>query len=90
MTGWKRVLGWINSMDPVIDGGMMVERFKVRRVAVASSTISRHLVSREILLAEKEVLVEKPMALNSKDAETMLEIAEKERRILMASFDRIQ
>ena len=34
-------------------------------------------------MADKDVLVEKPMALNTKDAEEMLEIAEKRKRILM-------
>jgi predicted dehydrogenase len=40
-------------------------------------------LSKEILLADKDVLVEKPMALNSEDAEEILEIAEKRERILM-------
>ena len=55
----------------------------VRGVVVASSAISHYPLSKEILLAGKDVLVEKPMALNEKDAEEMLEIAEKKERILM-------
>jgi predicted dehydrogenase len=56
---------------------------EVRGVVVASSAISHYPLSKEILLAGKDVLVEKPMALNEKDAEEMLEIAEKKDRIFM-------
>jgi predicted dehydrogenase len=56
---------------------------EVNGVVVASSAISHFSLSKEILLADKDVLVEKPMALNAKDAEEMLEIAEKRGRILM-------
>jgi len=56
---------------------------EVRGVVVASSAISHYSLSKEILLAGKDVLVEKPMALNEKHAEEMLEIAEKKDQILM-------
>jgi predicted dehydrogenase len=56
---------------------------EVRGVVVASSAISHYPLSKEILLAGKDVLVEKPMALSEKHAEEMLEIAEKKGRILM-------
>ena len=56
---------------------------EVRGVVVASSALSHHSLSKEIMLADKDVLVEKPMALNTKDAEEMLEIAAKRKRILM-------
>ena len=80
----------LSSMQKIYPQTKMVENLKpilqdpeVRGVVVASSAISHYLLSKEILLADKEVLVEKPMALNSKDAEEMLEIAEKRGRILM-------
>ncbi|MEW6376467.1 MAG: Gfo/Idh/MocA family oxidoreductase, partial [Thermodesulfobacteriota bacterium] len=50
---------------------------------VASSAISHYSLSKEILLADKDVLVEKPMALNTRDAQEMLEIAERKKKILM-------
>jgi predicted dehydrogenase len=56
---------------------------EVRGVVVASSAISHYPLSKKILMAEKDVLVEKPMALTTKDAEEMVEIAEKRKRILM-------
>src|SRR4030066_2019201 len=55
----------------------------VRGVVVASSALSHYSLAKEIMLADKDVLVEKPMALNTKDAEGMLKIAEKRKRILM-------
>jgi len=56
---------------------------EVRGVVVASSALSHYSLSKEILLADKDVLVEKPMTLSPKDAEELLEIAEKRGRILM-------
>jgi predicted dehydrogenase len=56
---------------------------EVKGVVVASSALSHYALSKEVMLADKDVLVEKPMALDLKDAEEMLEIAEKRKRILM-------
>jgi len=56
---------------------------EVQGVVVASSAISHYSLSKEIMLADKDVLVEKPMALNTKDAEKMLGVAEKRKKILM-------
>ena len=55
----------------------------VKGVVVASSAASHYSLSKEILLADKDVLVEKPMALNSKDAEEIQTIAGKKGRVLM-------
>jgi len=56
---------------------------EVRGVVVASSAVSHYSLTKEILLADKDVLVEKPMALNPKEAEEMLEIANQRKKILM-------
>jgi len=56
---------------------------EVTGIIVASSATSHYSLSKEILLANKDVLVEKPMALNPEDAREVLEIAEKSGRILM-------
>src|SRR4030042_7215624 len=56
---------------------------EVKGVVVASSALSHYSLTKEILMGGKDVLVEKPMALNLKDAEEMIEVAEKARRILM-------
>lgn len=56
---------------------------EVRGVVVSSTANSHYPLAKQILMADKDVLVEKPMALNTKDAVEMLEIAEKKSRILM-------
>jgi predicted dehydrogenase len=56
---------------------------EVKGVVVASSAVSHYALSKEILLSDKDVLVEKPMTLNSREAEEILEIAEKRKKILM-------
>ena len=56
---------------------------EVKGVVIASSAVSHYSLARELLMADKDILVEKPMALNSEDAAELLEIAEKRKRILM-------
>jgi predicted dehydrogenase len=67
----------VEDLSPVLqDSG-------VRGVVIASSAASHYSLAKEVLMADKDVLVEKPMALNIKDAEEMLEIAKKKGSILM-------
>jgi predicted dehydrogenase len=56
---------------------------EVKGIVVASSALSHFPLAKESLLAGKDVLVEKPMALNVEDAEEMVRIAEEKKRILM-------
>ena len=56
---------------------------EVRGVVIASSALSHAPLAKEALLSDKDVLVEKPMALNPRDAEEMLELAERRKRVLM-------
>jgi len=56
---------------------------KIKGIVVASSAISHFPLAKESLLAGKDVLVEKPMALNVKDADELVRIAEEKSRILM-------
>ena len=67
----------VDDLSPVLQDS------EVRGVVIASSAISHYSLAKELLLADKDVLVEKPMALNTRDAEEMLEIAERKGRILM-------
>jgi len=55
----------------------------VRGVVIASSAVSHYTLAREVLMADKDVLVEKPMALDVREAEEIVEIAQKRKRILM-------
>jgi len=67
----------IGDLTPALDDP------EVAGVVIASSAISHYPLAKQALLAGKDVLVEKPMALDVKEAEEMLEIAEKRGRILM-------
>ena len=55
----------------------------VKGVVVASSAVSHHALAKELLMADRDVLVEKPMALSSDHAAELVKIAEKRKRILM-------
>jgi predicted dehydrogenase len=71
---------------------------EVKGIVIASSAISHFHLAKEALLTGKDVLVEKPMALNVKDAEEMANIAGDRGRILMVGhlliyhpvFDRLK
>jgi len=71
---------------------------EVKGIVIASSAISHFPLAKEALLGGKDVLVEKPMALNVKDAEEMAKIAKERERILMVGhlliyhpvFDRLK
>jgi predicted dehydrogenase len=71
---------------------------EVKGVVIASSAISHFPLAKEALLGGKDILVEKPMALNVKDAEEMVKIAGERDRLLMVGhlliyhsvFDRLK
>jgi len=56
---------------------------EIKGIVIASSAVSHFPLAKESLLVGKDVLVEKPMALNVEDAEEMVRIAEEKKRILM-------
>ena len=56
---------------------------EIKGIVIASSAVSHFPLAKESLLAGKDVLVEKPMALNVEDAEEMVRIAEEKKHILM-------
>ncbi len=55
----------------------------VDAVAIVTPGSTHYTIAKDALRAGKHVIVEKPLALNSKDAEELVRIAEKARRILM-------
>lgn len=63
--------------------GPILEDPEIQGVVIATSAVSHHPLAKEVLLADRDLLVEKPMALNTRDAEEMLEIAGARNRILM-------
>jgi predicted dehydrogenase len=56
---------------------------EVNGIVIASSAVSHYPLAKQGLMAGKDLLVEKPMALNSKEAEEIAEMAEERKRILM-------
>ena len=67
----------VDNLQPIL------EDREIKGVVVASSAVSHHALTKELLLSDMDVLVEKPMALTANDAAELLEIAEKRNRILM-------
>jgi len=71
---------------------------EIKGVVIASSAISHFPLAQKALLGGKDVLVEKPLALNVRDAEELVGIAEEKGRILMVGhlliyhpvFDRLK
>ncbi len=52
-------------------------------VIIATPAATHHALAREAMEAGKDVLVEKPLALNSRDAAELVDIASRRKRILM-------
>lgn len=63
--------------------GPILRDSEVKGMVITSSAISHFPLAREALVAGKDVLVEKPLALNVRDADELVRIAEEKRRILM-------
>lgn len=61
----------------------IIEDEEVKGVVISSSAVSHFPLAKEFLLANKDVLVEKPMALSEEDAKEMIDLARKRDRILM-------
>lgn len=55
----------------------------INAVCIATPAVTHFQIAKDCLSAGKHVLVEKPMALNSRDAKTLVKIAENKNKILM-------
>jgi len=56
---------------------------KVEAVVISSPAVTHHRLAKKAILAGKDVLVEKPLAMRYKDGEEIVALAEKKKRILM-------
>ena len=68
----------------VDDHRALVGRPDIQAVVIATPAPTHHSLAREFLRAGQDVLVEKPMALTSAEAEDLVRLAEANGRILMA------
>lgn len=67
----------VNEITPILRDA------EIEGVVISSSAISHFPLAREALLAGKDVLVEKPLALNLRDAQELVQLADERKRILM-------
>ena len=63
--------------------GSLLQDPEVHGIVIASSAVSHYSLAKQGLTAGKDLLVEKPMALSSREAEEIAEMADKGKRILM-------
>ena len=61
----------------------VVKDHDVTGIAIATPTGSHYALAREVLLADKDVFVEKPLALSASEGRDLVELAERRGRILM-------
>ena len=55
----------------------------VQAVAIAAPAVRHHALAKQVLLAGKDVFVEKPLALTLREAQELVEVARERRRVLM-------
>ncbi len=70
------------SVVPVADLDAMLST-NVDAVAIAAPAVDHYTMTKKALLADRDVFVEKPFALNVRDAEELVELADKRNRVLM-------
>jgi len=56
---------------------------RVKAVVISTPAATHHGLAKKALLAEKDVFVEKPIALHYKDGEELVDLAEQKKKILM-------
>ncbi len=56
---------------------------EVNGIVIASSAVSHYPLAKQGLMADKDLLVEKPMTLNVREAEEILAMADERKRVLM-------
>ncbi|MBC7345805.1 MAG: Gfo/Idh/MocA family oxidoreductase, partial [Clostridia bacterium] len=69
---------------PIYDDYRRLLESDIPAVAIATPASTHYPLAKEALAAGKDVFVEKPMALSKVEAQELVEIAEKQNRVLMA------
>ncbi len=55
----------------------------IKAVAIATPAVTHYTIAKKTILAGKDVFVEKPLAMNTKQAEELIELAKRKNKILM-------
>lgn len=63
--------------------GAVLENPSLNRLMIAAPAVLHYQLAKQALLAGKDVYVEKPLCLNSKEGEELIELSKKHQRILM-------
>jgi len=61
----------------------LINNSDIDAVVIATPVVSHYSIAKDFLLADKDVLVEKPMTLSVEDAEDLISIAENRKKVLM-------
>jgi predicted dehydrogenase len=61
----------------------LIEDESIEAICVVTNATSHYKISKDVLLADKHVLVEKPITINSKEAEDLIKLAERKEKIIM-------
>jgi len=68
----------------VVDSQQILDDPKIQAVSIVTPSKTHYQIAKEFMEAGKDVLVEKPMTMNVKEAEELVNIAAQTNRILMA------
>lgn len=71
------------NIHPTKDYREIIRHPKIHAVVVASPSVTHYRIVKESLLADKDVLCEKPLCLRSHEAEELIKIAHRRKRVLM-------
>jgi predicted dehydrogenase len=83
----KKRLSHIKKMYPVVkttmDYKILLRDANIQAIVIATPTSTHYKLSKEALLAGKDVLCEKPLSLTVKESQELISIAKAKKRILM-------
>ena len=79
----QAVRGNYPAVQTVQDHRALLQDPAVKAVAISTPATTHHALAKDALLAEKDVFVEKPIALLSKDGEELVALAKDKKKVLM-------
>jgi len=74
------------SVGITLQAGEIINNDEIEAVVIATPVSSHYSLARRCLLADKHVLVEKPMAKSSREASALISLARKKEKILMVDY----